>query len=104
MLEPCELEKFIQKHTPMKLVHDGQRNPGQVELPPGEVRLFTRKYRYGGFGLTFIYDLREPLADVSFQFYSPGQGKHTGQEFEMRTNIPTEVISESDKKVVSKSR
>lgn len=100
----CGLEDWIRTHTPMKLVHDGQRNPGQIKLAPEDVRKFTRRYRHGGFGITFVYDLREPLADVTFQFYAPGEGKHRGQEFEMKSNIPTEVISEQPtEKAVPKS-
>ena len=76
MTEPqmCLLERLFIK-VGFELIHDGQRSPEQVQLPPEEVACFTRKYRLkmadGKFVNTwakFSYDKRKALAD--FQVYS----------------------------------
>lgn len=67
-----------------ELVHDGQRNPGQFEFPPKDVRYFTRKYRSkkrGGWdglvrGVTFQYDLRTRSADIIKVEFVSEDNKH----------------------------
>lgn len=74
----CPLEEFFRDIIGFKLVHDGQRNPGQFKFPPEEVRCFTRRYRKGETGILFQYDLRREFktfpgfspVDVKFEFYS----------------------------------
>ena len=47
-----------------RLVHDGQRNPGQFEFPPGDVKFYTKIYQLYLDGkptdikVKFKYDLR----------------------------------------------
>lgn len=59
------------------LIHDGQRNPGQFNLPPEEVKFFTRKYRLsldGEFVNTwavFRYDERSNFADFEITSREP---------------------------------
>lgn len=68
----CTLEEYFWKHEKWELIHDGQRNPGQFEFPPEDVRRFTRRYRKRDFGVKFLYDLRQELAEVEFEFYKEG--------------------------------
>jgi len=69
----CLLERFFRDNG-FKLIHDGQRNPVQFQLPPEEVRFFTRKYRLSIDGhfvntwVVFKYDERSQFAD--FEMYS----------------------------------
>lgn len=87
----CLLEKIIQK-AGFELVHDGQKNPGQFELPAKEIARFTRKYRWKIDGqfvntwVTFMYDKREQLADVEFYTKDPAL---KGRE-KMLLNLPSE--------------
>jgi len=65
------------------LVHDGQKNPGQFQFPPEEVRFYTRTYRWLIDGkpvntwVKFIYDLREGEATVEATFHEPGVADET---------------------------
>jgi len=70
-----------------RLIHDGQRNPGQFEFPPEDIKCFTRKYeRINGFGfingITFKYDLRNlgkgeiRVADIIHIELSSAKSKH----------------------------
>lgn len=69
----CRLEKLLIS-VGFELVHDGQRNPGQFELPPEEIVCYTRKYRLRMDGIPvntwakFTYDGRSQVAD--FELYS----------------------------------
>jgi hypothetical protein len=72
----CNLERLLIK-AGFRLIHDGQKNPGQFTLPPEEVKFFTRKYRWfleGVFVNTwvkFMYDRRNSEEwEVKFEFYS----------------------------------
>ena len=53
------------KFLGFELIHDGQKNPSQIDLPPEEVRFFTRKYQLRMNGdlvktyVKFIYDRRK---------------------------------------------
>lgn len=64
----CRLEKIIRRLGGFKLIHDGQNNPGQFKLNPGQVSCFHRKYRLeldGVFVNTWIvfkYDKRKRWA------------------------------------------
>ena len=85
----CELERYFFNHADWKLVHDGQRNPGQFEFPPKDVRCFTRRYRTNGIdkmlgihGIIFRYDLRGVVADVKFEFSSENGHKKKKVVFE----------------------
>lgn len=69
----CMLEKLLAGNG-FKLIHDGKHNPGQFELPPEEIRCYTRKYRLQMDGqwcntwVVFKYDERSNIAD--FEIYS----------------------------------
>ena len=75
MNEPkmCLLERFF-RNNGFKLVHDGQKNPGQFQFSPEEVRYYTRKYRlqidheWQNTWVVFKYDERSQFAD--FEIYS----------------------------------
>jgi hypothetical protein len=78
MTNTCLLEQIL-KETGFKLVHDGQANPGQFNLPAEEIITFTRKYRLQLDGLwqntwvTFHYDERRKFLGVplwDFEIYS----------------------------------
>ncbi len=62
-----------------RLIHDGQRNPGQFVLQPQDVKFYTRKYQLYLDGkpvntfVTFIYDKREAV-DIRIS-YKDGKGK-----------------------------
>lgn len=62
-----------------RLVHDGQKNPGQFELAPKDVRFYTRKYRWFlddapvNCWVTLVYDDRE-CHDITIS-YRDGQDK-----------------------------
>lgn len=72
----CLLERLLRDNG-FVLVHDGQRNPEQIELPPEEVRFFTREYRLkldGQFVNTwvkFIYDNRSGTVDFEIHSREP---------------------------------
>jgi len=74
----CPLEEFFRDILGFKLVHDGQRNPGQFKFPPDEVRCFTRRYKKDNTGVLFQYDLRREFkafpgvspVEIKFEFYS----------------------------------
>lgn len=59
------------------LIHDGQRNPGQFNLPPEEIRCFTRKYRlkidneFVNTWAVFMYDERSQFADFEIMSREP---------------------------------
>lgn len=90
----CVLEEYVWRHPDWELVHDGQRNPGQFEFPPDDVRKFTRRYRCIGdtalmgiiWGITFLYDLRYEIADVvKIEFQREDSRHRKGKEmFELR--------------------
>lgn len=69
----CLLERLFAE-VGFKVIHDGQRNPGQFEFPADEIRFFTRKYRLFmddeplNTWAVFKYDRRSNLAD--FEVYS----------------------------------
>lgn len=79
----CLLERLVRFYGGV-LVHDGQRSPGQFQLPPEEVAFFTRKYRLTMDGefintwITFKYDNRSQFADFEIHSKEPelkGRGK-----------------------------
>lgn len=73
----CLLERLLRANG-FRLIHDGQRNPGQIQLPPEEVALFTRQYRLYLDGepvntwVKFTYDNRSQFADFEIHSREPG--------------------------------
>ena len=72
-------EKFIQMWGlgEFRLIHDGQRNPGQFEFPPDQVKFYTKTYQWFLDGkpvktfVKFKYDLREGEATMIVTFHNP---------------------------------
>lgn len=100
----CNLEKLLVK-AGFRLIHDGQKNPGQFTLPPQEVKFFTRKYRWFLEGVlvntwvVFKYDRRN--SDdwmVNFEFYSRDPGIKGREEMSL---IVREI---NEPKVAAESR
>lgn len=71
--------RFFHNRADWLLEHDGQRNPGQFEFPPGEILYYTRTYRLQlggelqGTWVRFRYDLREEEATVDLTWHEPGE-------------------------------
>ena len=83
----CLLEKVIQQ-SGFKLIHDGTKNPIQVQLNPEDVTCFTRKYRLQIDGIwhntwiVFKYDSRKNFMGIQtsdFEVYSREPG-YRGRE------------------------
>lgn len=80
----CNLEEYFWENPEWELIHDGQRNPGQFEFPPDDIRCFTRRYKCIGksglwgivWGITFQYDLRSGGADVTKVEFSSEDSRH----------------------------
>lgn len=85
----CLWERFVQQ-LGLVLVHDGQRNPGQFEFPPEEVRFYTKTYQVHLDGqpvktwVKFRYDLREGEVGVDLTWREPDKN----QKETMEMSIP----------------
>ena len=92
----CDWEKLMIKTGLFKLVHDGQHNPGQFELPPEEVRFYTKTYQMilsegpVHTWVKFKYDLREGEVSVDLTWHEPKE-KTRHEEMAM-TNVK-EVVN-----------
>jgi hypothetical protein len=83
-------EKLVQRFGLGRfvLVHDGQRNPGQFELPPEDVRFYTKIYRWeidGKFINTWVkfkYDLRDNEVGMDLTFHDPLKPKGSKRQKE----------------------
>lgn len=100
----CNLERLLIR-AGFRLVHDGQKNPGQFILPREEVKFFTRKYRWfleGVFVNTWVvfkYDRRNSDDwSVNFEFYSRDPGIKGREEMSL---IVREI---NEPKVAAESR
>ena len=78
-----EWERIAQR-AGFVLIHDGLKNPGQFNLPPDQVRYYTRKYRLKlldvGFvntWLVFVYDLREGEVRMDLTHRDPMKRKES---------------------------
>jgi len=77
-----------------KLVHDGQRNPGQFALPPEEVRFYTRLYQGMLDGqpistyVKFIYDERKGEVDMDISMRDPRRKDGAKRREQMSMVVP----------------
>ena len=77
-----------------RLVHDGQRNPGQFELPPEEVRFYTRLYQGMLDGqpistfVKFIYDERKGEVDMEISMRDPRKKDGAKRQEQMTMVMP----------------
>lgn len=94
----CLLEKVL-KEAGFKLIHDGQHNPGQFNLPTEEVTTFIRKYRLQIDGqwqntwATFHYDKKRKFVGApvwDFEIYSK-EPETRGREKMMLNTADREV-------------
>lgn len=97
----CNLEKLC-KILGFRLVHDGQRNPGQFKFPPDQVACFTRKYRLHLFDgqavdwwVVFKYDRRKPLADFEFFGSEPKLGLVGREKFKMTDDHARKLLKKN---------
>lgn len=97
----CFWERLIRRSPEWVLVHDGQRNPGQFEFPPEEVRFYTRVYRWLIDGepvntwAKFVYDLREGEATVHLTYHEPGfKGEQTKETMVLDIPDVKEALSD----------
>ena len=77
-----------------RLVHDGQRNPGQFNLPPEEVRFYTRLYQGMMDGkpistfVRFIYDEREGEVKADISMRDPRRNDGAKRREKMMMLVP----------------
>ena len=96
----CCWEKLVKKWGlgEFRLVHDGQRNPGQFEFPPEEVRFYTKVYRWFVDGqpvdtwVKFKYDLREGEVGVDVTFHDPTKPQKKAEKESMVLSNPKESL------------
>ena len=92
----CLWERLIKDAGAFVLVHDGQRNPGQFEFPPEEIRFYTRTYRLLIDGepvntwVKFKYDLREGEVSVDLTWREPD--KNSKETMALSIPVVTEAI------------
>ena len=88
----CGLEILL-RIIGFRLTHDGQRNPGQFQLPPDDVTYYTRTYRGWLDGkpinaeVKFIYDRRNAFIGVDLNM-----PKHKREKMVMTDEGAKEVL------------
>lgn len=81
------------------LLHNGQNNPGQFELPPEEVRFYTMLYQGVLDGapistyVKFIYDLREGEVDMQMSWRDPRTKKKKAEKSKLDMPAIKEVLN-----------
>ena len=79
-----------------RLLHDGQRNPGQFSLPPEEVRFYTKYYQavMDGepihFFVKFVYDEREGEVNAYISMRDPRRKDGAKRREHMKMLVPTD--------------
>lgn len=80
-----------------RLLHDGQQNPGQFELPPDQVRFYTRLYQGMMDGkpistfVKFIYDEREGEVDMEISIRDPRRNAKRREQMTMVMPVKKEA-------------